>query len=169
MIALLDTVGVASLNTLNTETHLLLSSHGTFGVLKRVRHKSITEQLVHLLESPTLGLGEEKDVGQKGNDVEDEEDVEVSELNRGESSRGELGEDEVDGPVGEGSDGVAERTNFDRENLSWVHPGDNTERSVEEGEDKVHGDHGTELRSSGSIEVLAHDSIGKKSGGETSC
>lgn len=90
-------------------------------ILHGVGYKLIAKELVHLLESLSFGLWEEEPVAEKCDDVEDEEDVEVLELDRGKRCRGELGEDQVDSPVGEGSNGVAQGANFHRENLKIKH------------------------------------------------
>lgn len=82
-----------------------------------MRYKLITKELVHLLEGLTLRLGEEEPIASECNDVEDKEDVEVLELDRAQCLRGELGEDQIDSPVGEGCNGVTERADFDGEDL----------------------------------------------------
>lgn len=82
-----------------------------------MRHKLIAKEFVHLLKCLAFGLGEEKPITYKRDEVEDEEDVEVFELDGAERLRRKLCEDQVDGPVGEGCNCVAKCTNFDREDL----------------------------------------------------
>lgn len=67
-----------------------------------------------------LRLGIEENVAQQGDEVENEEDVKVSEANGRESLRAELSEDEVDDPVGEGGNGIAQGSDLDGEDLGRV-------------------------------------------------
>lgn len=98
----------------------------------------------------------------------------------------ELREDEVDDPVREGCDGIAEGSDFDGEDFGWVagislasliavlvgsvddiHPGDNAQGCVEKGEDEVHRHHGSQLISVAGIEVLAQCCVDDEGGGQT--
>lgn len=108
---------------------LLHGGLGTLGILESVWYQLVSEELIHLFQSPALGLWEEEDVADHGDDVEDEEYVEVSEADGCQSLRAELRKDQVDGPVCEGGDGVSERANLHGEDLGGVHPGNDTERS----------------------------------------
>lgn len=89
------------------------------GVLHSVRNELVAEKLVHLLKSLALGLREEEPVAGEGDDVEDEEDVEVFELDRAERLRRKLRKYEIDSPVGEGCDGITKGADFDWENLGF--------------------------------------------------
>lgn len=93
-------------------------------ILERVRDELVTEHGIHLLQSSAFGLGVEEPERQQSHDVEDEEDVKVRKPDPGQGDGRELGKDEVDGPVGECRDGVAQRADLDGEDLGGVHPGD---------------------------------------------
>lgn len=109
----------------------------------------------------------EEDIAQHSNHVECKEHIEVAEANRVQGLRCKLSKDEVECPVGECGCCVSESSDLDWENLSWVYPGDDTKRGVEEGEDKVHGDHGTKHVSVSRIQVLRHGGIADQSGSKT--
>ena len=109
--------------------------------------------------STYLCLWIEEDVTQQSDDVEHEEDVEVSETDRCQSLRAELRKDEVDCPVGEGRDGVSESADLDWEDLGGIDPGYDSQRGVEEREYEVHRHHGTKHVGVIGIQVLAHGGI----------
>lgn len=121
-----DCVGFAASDTNNrlvahfgVKLLILLHSCGRRSrILHRVRYELVAEELVHLLEGLAFSLGEEEPIARKCDDVEDKEDVEVLELDRAKRLRGELGKNQVDGPVGESRDRVTESANFDREDLN---------------------------------------------------
>lgn len=97
--------------------HFLLRSRSTLLILESMRNKLVAKKLIHLLQSPALGFWEEKCKAQKGNHVEGEEDVKIPEADRREGVWTELGEDQVDGPVCESRDCIAQSTDLDRINL----------------------------------------------------
>lgn len=108
-----------------------------------------------------------EDVAKHSNHVEHKEDIEVAESNRLQRPRTELCKDEVEYPVGKRSSRIAESTDFDGEDFCRIHPGDDTERGVEEGEDKVHGDHGAKHVSVIGVEGLGHGGVTDESGSKT--
>lgn len=100
---------------------LLHSRVGSIRVLHGMWHKLVAKQLVNLLQSPSLGLRIEEVVARSGNQVQCKEQVKVLEANRVQRVRGELGEDQIDGPVGEGRQGVSEGSDLDGEDLSGIY------------------------------------------------
>jgi len=78
-----------------------------------------------------------------------------------------LRKDEVECPVGECGSGISEGSNLNREDLGRVDPRDDTQWSVEEREDKVHGYHSTKHVAVTRIQVLRHSGVTNKSGSET--
>ena len=102
----------------------LLLLHGRVGsirVLHGMWHKLVTKQLIDLFQSAALGLGEEEVVASSGNQVQCEEQVKVLEANRVQRIRGELGEDEIYSPVGEGRQGVSESADLDGEDFGGIY------------------------------------------------
>ena len=82
-----------------------------------MRHKLVAKKLIHLLKRLSFRLREEEPVAKECNDVEDKKYVEVLELDRSKCQGGELGEDQVDCPVGECGNSVTQGANFNGENL----------------------------------------------------
>ncbi|TKW51374.1 hypothetical protein CTA1_7051 [Colletotrichum tanaceti] len=105
-------------------------------------------------------------VTERGDDVEDEEDVEEFESDRCQRLGREGDEDQVDGPVGEGRQGVAEGADLEGEDLGRVDPADDAEGGEEEAKDEVHGDHAAELVGVGAVEELELDGVDEQGGGE---
>ena len=109
-----------------------------------------------------------EDVAEHSNHVKYEEDIEVAESNRLQCLRTELSKDKVEHPVRKRRSRISESANFDREDLSWIYPRDDTQRSIEEGEDKVHGNHGAKHVSVVGVEGLRHGSVADESCSKTS-
>ena len=87
-------------------------------------HQLITEELVHLFQGTTFGLGIEEDIAQDGDDTEDEEDVKVLEADCGERVRRDLSKDQVQSPIHECGNGVSLGSDVDWENLGRIYPAD---------------------------------------------
>lgn len=147
---------------------VLVFRSSTLWILECVRNELVTKHGIHLLQSSALGLGIEEPERQQSHDIEDEEDVKVSKPDPSQGNGRELRKDEVDGPVGEGRDGVAQGADLDGEDLGRVHPGDDTQGRVEEAEDKVHGHHGPQLVVVLGVQMLGLHGVDKERGAEAS-
>lgn len=101
----------------NLNIHLFFRQPRSIRIFQRMRHQLITKQDIHLLQRPAFGLRVEENVADERDHVERKEDVKVAEANGCESRGAELREDEVEGPVGEGGDCVAEGADLGWEDL----------------------------------------------------
>lgn len=123
--------------------------------------------------SPTSGMAFQhtrikENVAKHSNHVEHKEDIKVAEANRLQCLGTELSKDEIENPVRKCGGRISESANLDREDLSWIYPRDDTQRSIEEGEDKVHGDHGAKHVSVVGVEGLRHGGVADESCSKTS-
>ena len=131
-------------------TEFLLDNRGNIAIAK---------QQIHLFQRLALRLGEEERITDHRDHVERKENIEVPEPNTRQGIRRELSEDQIDSPVGKSGDRVTLVANIDGEDLSRVYPGDDTDESVEEAEDKVHGHHGAQLVFVAVVVVLGHGRV----------
>lgn len=85
-----------------------------------MRHKLVAKKLIDLFEGTPLGLGVEEVVASSGNQVQRKEQVKVLEANVVQCIRGELGEDQINSPIGEGRQGVSECADLYGEDFSGI-------------------------------------------------
>lgn len=83
-----------------------------------MRYKLIAKEHIHLFKRLSFRFREEEPIACEGNDVEDEEDIEVFKLYGAERLRGELCKDQVDCPVRECCNGITEGSDLNREDLN---------------------------------------------------
>lgn len=96
---------------------LLHCSSGCSRILHCMRYKLIAKEFIHLFKRPSFCFGEKEPIAHECNDVEDKEDVKIFKLDGAERLRGELCKDQVNCPICEGRDSIAEGADLDRKDL----------------------------------------------------
>lgn len=76
---------------------------------------------------------------------------------------------QIDCPIRESCDCITESSDFDWKDLSWVDPGNDTDRSIEQRENEVHGNHCTELVGIVLVEMLTHSGVCDESACHADC
>src|SRR3954454_21504071 len=87
----------------------------------------IPKQDIHLFQRLTPRLGEEEDIRQHSDQIENKEDIEIAEPNSRQGIRRELRKDQIDSPIRERGNRVTLVADINGENLSRVNPRDDTD------------------------------------------
>lgn len=86
-------------------------------VLQGVWHSLISEELIHLFQSPPFCLGEEEEITACRNQVPGKEEIEEAEAKILQRNRGALCEDQIQRPISEGRQRISTSSDFGRKDL----------------------------------------------------